>query len=50
MNIKNTVNTFVIGMLISITVGIIFNDGGMATMTAVCFTGSVIVGIISKKE
>ena len=47
--IKATI-TFFLGLILSLIIGGIFNDGGMASATAACYVGAIIVGIFSKKE
>lgn len=42
--------TFIIGFIISFSVGDLFNNGGLASMTAVCYVGAVIVGLFAKKN
>lgn len=42
--------TFIIGFIISFFIGALFNDGGIASMTAICYVGAIIVGLFSKKQ
>ena len=48
-NWLKAISTFIIGFILSFTIGALFNDGGMASMTAVCYVGAIIVGLFSKK-
>lgn len=42
--------TFIFGFIISFTMGALFNDGNMASMTAICYVGAIIVGLFSKNN
>lgn len=49
-NYTRAILTFFIGFIISFIVGSFFNDGGAATMTAVCYVGAIITGSESRKS
>ncbi len=44
------VAAFIMGFIFSLAAGIIFQDSGIASMTAVCYVGAIIVGLFSKKS
>lgn len=50
LNYTRAILIFLIGFIISFIVGVIFDDGGIATMTAVCYIGAIIAGSDSRKS
>ncbi len=47
-NYGKAIVTFIIGFILSMAIGIAFNDGELATMTAVCYVGAIVVGTFTK--
>lgn len=49
-NFGKAIITFIIGMILSCIVGVTFNDGGLATATAVCYLGAIMVWLFYETE
>ena len=47
-NYGKAILTFVVGFIISFIVGSIFEDSGIAIMTAVCYVGAIVSGVCIK--
>lgn len=45
MNLKKSILTFIIGVVLSFITGAVFNDGLIAITTAICYVSAIVVGI-----